>query len=155
MKGITTSVYAVAMSLSLLAGCATQKTPDSTDLDDRTAPIAMNSVVFTDHELNRTWKRGFGYLEDGKQYRLSLVQQGQRPTSTGTTEVYVVLRNHTDFDYQIEARTQFFDQDGVPVDVKPVWKRFTVPANSLETYRELSTLTQPVQYRVEVREVGR
>ena len=83
-----------------------------------------------------------------------LVQHGQRPTATGTTEVYVVLRNHTDYDYRIEARTQFFDQDGVPTDVKPTWQRSTIPANSIATYRELSTTTQPLQYRVEVRELN-
>jgi len=38
--------------------------------------------------------------------------------------------------------------------VKPTWQRTTVPANSLSTYRELSTTAQPLQYRVEVRELN-
>ncbi|KAE8544221.1 MULTISPECIES: YcfL family protein [Marinobacter] len=155
MKGTSRSFFALAISMTLLSGCSTHKASDSTDLSGRTEPVSMNSVVFTDYDLNRRWSRGFGYLEDGERYRLSLVQHGQRPTSAGTTEVYVVLRNHTDFDYQVEARTQFFDRDGVPADVRPIWQRLTVPANSLETYRELSTSTQPLQYRVEIRELGR
>lgn len=143
--------FAAAACISLLAGCANHAA-DSTKLIERTAPVTMNSVVFTDYNLKRTWSGGlFG---DGERYRLSVVQHGQRPTATGTTEVYAVLRNHTDYDYQIESRTQFFDQDGVPTDVKPTWQRSTVPANSIATYRELSTTTQPVQYRVEVREIN-
>lgn len=153
MTKLMKSLAAAAVCLGLLSGCAS-KSSSSTDLIERTAPITMNSVTFTDYNLKRTWPRGFGQMENGESYRLSLVQHGQRPSATSTTEVYVVLRNHTDYDYQIEARTQFFDQDGVPVDVKPTWQRSTVPANSLSTYRELSTTTQPLQYRVEVREVN-
>lgn len=151
MTNFVKSLTAVGLALSLLAGCSYLPS-DSTKLTGRTAPITMNSVVFTDYDLNRTWNRGiFG---DGERYRLSVVQHGQRPTTTGTTEVYCVLRNHTDYDYQIEARVQFFDQDGVPTDAKPIWQRTTVPANSISTYRELSTSTQPLQYRVEVRELN-
>ncbi|WP_203299332.1 YcfL family protein [Marinobacter sediminum] len=140
-----------AIGLSVTTGCA-YKSADSTELTERTAPVTMNSVVFTDYNLKRTWTGGF--FSEGERYRLSVVQHGQRPSATGTTEVYAVLRNHTDYDYQIEARTQFFDQDGVPTDVRPTWQRTTVPANSLSTYRELSATTQPLQYRVEVRELN-
>lgn len=151
MTNFMPSLAAAAMALSLMTGCA-YKPADSTELTERTAPVTMNSVVFTDYSLKRTWTGGF--FSDGERYRLSVVQHGQRPTATGTTEVFTVLRNHTDYDYQIEARTQFFDQDGVPTDVKPTWQRTTVPANSLSTYRELSATTQPLQYRVEVRELN-
>ncbi|EDM46008.1 YcfL family protein [Marinobacter algicola] len=151
MNHLVKTLTAAAMGFGLLAGCASLPS-DSTRLAERTAPVTMNSVVFSDYNLKRTWSGGlFG---DGERYRLSVVQHGQRATATGTTEVYAVLRNHTDYDYQIEARTQFFDQDGVPTDVKPTWQRTTVPANSLSTYRELSTTAQPLQYRVEVRELN-
>lgn len=151
MNHLVKALTAAAMGLGLLVGC-TSLPSDSTKLTERTAPVTMNSVVFSDYNLKRTWSGGlFG---DGERYRLSVVQHGQRATPTGTTEVYAVLRNHTDYDYQIEARTQFFDQDGVPTDVKPTWQRTTVPANSLSTYRELSTTAQPLQYRVEVRELN-
>ena len=151
MNPLVKTLTAATMGLGLLVGCPSLPS-DSTDLTERTAPVTMNSVVFSDYNLKRTWSGGlFG---DGERYRLSVVQHGQRATATGTTEVYAVLRNHTDYDYQVEARTQFFDQDGVPTDVKPTWQRTTVPANSLSTYRELSTTAQPLQYRVEVRELN-
>lgn len=151
MNTIVQTFAAAAMGMGLLAGC-TNLPSDSTRLTERTAPITMNSVVFSDYNLSRTWDGGiFG---DGERYRLTVAQHGLRATATGTTEVYAVLRNHTDYDYQVEARTQFFDQDGVPADVKPTWQRLTVSANGLATYRELSTSTQPLQYRVEVRELN-
>lgn len=135
----------------LVAGCTTSMPSDSTKLTERTAPLAYNTVVFTDYDLSRTWEEGI--RGSGETYRLSVENHGRRRTETGTTEVYAVLRNHTDYDYQIEARTQFFDQDGVPVDAKPTWQRSTIPANSISAYKTLSTGTQPLQYRVEVREL--
>ncbi|MFD1381724.1 putative periplasmic lipoprotein [Fodinicurvata halophila] len=67
--------------------------------------------------------------------------------------MFAVIRNHTDADYTLEARTHFVDRDGVPTDADAVWKRFTASANGLTAYREYSTSDQPLQYRVEVREV--
>ncbi|KEF33077.1 MAG: hypothetical protein EP339_06705 [Gammaproteobacteria bacterium] len=145
------TLMAAALGVSLLSGCA-YKSSSSTELTERTAPITMNSVVFSDYKLSRSWTEGIFGAD--KRYVMSVVKHGQRQSPTGTSEVYAVLRNHTDYDYRIEARTQFFDQDGVPTDVKPTWQRMTVPANGLSTYRELSTTTQPLQYRVEVRELN-
>lgn len=144
------SLIAIATALLLATGCAPMAA-DSEKLTERSAPLEYNSVVFTDYDLSRSWDRGF--LGSGNVYRLTVEKHGQRPTATGTTEVFVVLRNHTDYDYQIEARTSFVDRDGVPVDVKPVWQRSTIPANSVGVYKTLSTSTQPLQYRVEVREI--
>jgi len=147
---IKTLIAMTAAAGLLTAGC-TSLPSSSTKLTERTAPIEYNSVVFTDYDLSRSWSRGI--LGSGETYRLSVENHGQRQTETGTTEVFAVLRNHTDFDYQIEARTQFFDQDGVPTDARPTWQRSTVPANSVSAYRELSTGTQPLQYRIEIREL--
>lgn len=144
------SLIALAVTMLLVTGCATMSA-DSVKLTERSAPLEYNSVVFTDYNLSRSWDRGF--LGSGNVYRLSVEKHGQRPTATGTTEVFVVLRNHTDYDYQVEARTSFFDRDGVPADVRPVWQRSTIPANSVGVYKTLSTSTQPLQYRVEVREI--
>ncbi|MGB1949956.1 MAG: YcfL family protein [Marinobacter sp.] len=147
---IRTLIAITAATTLLVAGC-TSLPSDSTRLEGRTAPVEYNTVVFTDYDLSRTWTQGI--LGSGQTYRLSVENHGRRRTETGTTEVYAVLRNHTDFDYRIEARTQFFDQDGVPVDARPVWQRSTIPANSVSAYKTLSTGTQPLQYRVEVREL--
>lgn len=151
MNVFTKGLLALTVGTTLLAGCAGLPS-SSTELTERTAPVTLNSVVFTDYNLSRSWSNGL--IGSGETYRLSLVNHGQRPSATGTTEVFVVLRNHTDYDYQVEARTQFFDQDGVPADVAPTWQRLTVSANSVTAYKELSASTQPLQYRVEVREIN-
>ncbi|MDN3517247.1 hypothetical protein QWY84_06480 [Aquisalimonas lutea] len=141
---------AVVTALLLVVGC--QGLPsDSERLTERTEPVEYNSVVFTDYNLQRSWSDGL--LGEGGRYRLSVERHGQRRTETGTTEVFAVIRNHTDADYTLEARTHFVDRDGVPTDADAVWKRFTASANSLTAYREYSTSDQPLQYRVEVREL--
>lgn len=147
---VKTLIALTAAAGLFTAGC-TSLPSSSTELTERTAPMEYNTVVFTDYDLSRTWKEGI--RGSGETYRLSVENHGRRRTETGTTEVYAVLRNHTDYDYQIEARTQFFDQDGVPVDARATWQRSTIPANSVSAYKELSTGTQPLQYRVEVREL--
>lgn len=145
-----TLIAVTAASTLLVAGC-TSMPSSSTQLTERTAPMEYNTVVFTDYDLSRTWNEGI--MGSGQTYRLSVENHGRRRTETGTTEVFAVLRNHTDYDYRIEARTQFFDEDGVPVDARPTWQRSTIPANSVSAYKTLSTGTQPLQYRVEVREL--
>ncbi|MFL1464550.1 YcfL family protein [Marinobacter sp. HN1S83] len=145
-----TLIAMTAATTLLVAGC-TSMPSSSTKLEGRTAPVEYNTVVFTDYDLSRTWNEGI--MGSGQTYRLSVENHGRRRTETGTTEVFAVLRNHTDYDYRIEARTQFFDQDGVPVDAKPTWQRSTIPANSVSAYKTLSTSTQPLKYRVEVREL--
>ena len=143
---------ALCASLLMTTGCTSMSASD-TRLDGRTAPVEFNSVVFTDYTLQRSWTEGlFG---EGRRFRLSTENHGMRRSPTNTTEVFVVLRNHTDFDIVVEVQTQFFDMDGVPTDARPTWQRSTVPANGLHTYRQLSITTDPLQYRVEVREMRR
>ena len=132
-----------------LVGCAPTVASSSVKVSERTAPLEFNTVVFTDYDLSRSWKKGT--RDEGNIYRLSVENHGQRPTETGTSEVFAVLRNHTDYDYQIEARTHFYDNYGVPVDARATWQRLTVPANSVAAYKTLSTGTQELKYRVEVR----
>jgi uncharacterized protein YcfL len=145
------TVIAIAAASTLLVAGCTSMPSSSTSLTERTAPLEYNTVVFTDYDLSRTWSEGI--MGSGQTYRLSVENHGRRRTETGTTEVFAVLRNHTDYDYRIEARTQFFDENGVPVDARPTWQRSTIPANSVSAYKTLSTGTQPLQYRVEVREL--
>ena len=58
MKTLIKSMATAAICLGLLSGCAA-KSASSTDLIERTAPITMNSVAFTDYNLKRTYTRGF------------------------------------------------------------------------------------------------
>lgn len=118
--------------------------------EQRTAAITYNSVNFTDYDLNRNFRGGLKGPDNV--IRLSVDKQGIRRTPSGTSEVFVVLRNHTDYNYTAEARTQFYDQSEIPTDVKPAWQRVVVPANSTSAYLEKSTTTAELKYRVEVRQ---
>jgi hypothetical protein len=122
----------------------------SAEHQQRTAPISYNSVTFTDYDLNRNFRYGIKGPDDV--LRLSVNKHGIRRTESDTSQVFVVLRNHTDYNYMAEARTQFFDQSEIPVDLKPAWQRVVVPANSTAVYLEKSATTVALKYRVEVRQ---
>jgi hypothetical protein len=130
------------------AGCATQMSQD--ERAQRTKELEYNTVVFTDYDLNRNFSEDL--MGPDKVIRISAGKHGIRRTATGTSEVWAVLRNHTDHDYVVEARTRFYAEGGMPVDADPVWKRVIVPANAVATYREKSVSTDKLQYRVEVRQ---
>ena len=147
MKGILTTTSAVMAAILLLNGCVRSDDPER--VRERTAETQFDAVVFTDYDLRRTERRWL--LGDKVTYRFSVEDHGKRNTDTGTTEVWARLRNHTDHDYQIQARTVFFDENRAPEDTTS-WQRFSVPANSLSDYRERSTSTRPLLYRIEVRE---
>lgn len=132
----------------ILAGCQPTMTPQ--EHEQRTAEVEYNTVVFTDYDLNREFSRGLRGPD--KVIRLTAENHGIERTDTGTSQVWVTLRNHTDYNYTVEARTHFYSQGGMPTDAKPVWQRVSVPANSLATYREKSVSTKELQYRVEVRQ---
>ncbi len=84
--------------------------------------------------------------------RIAVENQGGRRSSTGTLEVYVVLRNRTTEPIQIEARSTFFDAQRLPIDGPTAWRRLYLPQNSFATYKELSTRVQASNYLIEVRE---
>ena len=128
----------------LLAGCETM------EHKQRTAPTTYNSVTFTDYDLNRHFD--YGLPGAHKVFRITAEKHGIRRTPANTSEVFVVLRNHTDYNSILEARTQFYDQSDIPTDVAPRWQRVVVPANATSVYREQSTTTAALKYRVEVRQ---
>lgn len=145
-------VTASLASMLLLLGCTTTSHPysKSEQVVQRTADLKPNSVVFTDYRLNRTTlNRLTGMNTDV--VRISVENQGIDRTPTGTSQVWVVLRNHTDYPQQLEARTHFFTTSGRPVDARPAWKRIHIPANAVTTYEELSVSTGELNYRVEVK----
>lgn len=94
-----------------------------------------------------------GFLDPGFVHKIAVERQGTRRTDTGTLEVWILLRNRTDYPHQVEGRTQFFDADTVPVEGPSAWKRVMLPPNGTQTYRELSTRAGDVaHYYVEMRE---
>lgn len=144
------TLLAALLTVSTMAVTGCQNTGADKEHAQRTAELEYNTVVFTDYSLNRNFSRGLAGPD--KVIRLTAEKHGIRRTDTGTSQVWVMLRNHTDHPYMVEARTSFFDQSGMPMDAKPVWKRVSVPANSVATYKEKSVSTEKLQYRVEVRQ---
>lgn len=141
-------IAAVAVGAVLISGC--QSPMSKEELQQRTEEIGYNTVIFTDYELSRNFKDGL--TGPDRAIRLSSAAHGIEHTDTGTSQVWAELRNHTDHNYMVEARTQFYTESGMPTDAKPVWQRISVPANARAIYREKSTGTQRLQYRIEVRQ---
>lgn len=112
--------------------------------DDRApnAGVHLDTVVILDKSL-----------QDRRSGKLAIERSGARRTQTGTLEAYAVIRNRTDHPLQIEGRTQFLDDLGVPVEAPSQWKRVYLDPQSVNAYRELSTSVQGVaHYYVEIRE---
>lgn len=140
------TAFLVAASL-LVSGCESMS---EEEFQQRTEDPGYNTVIFTDYSLNRNFKGGL--TGPDKVVRLSSAGHGIERTDTGTSQVWLELRNHTDHNYMVEARTRFYSESGMPVDAKPVWQRVSVPANANAIYREKSVSHQRLQYRVEVRQ---
>jgi uncharacterized protein YceK len=133
----------------VLAGCQSA-TMSKEEHKQRTAKTEYNTVVFTDYDLNREFSGGLAGPDNV--IRISVENHGITRTDTGTSQVWAVFRNHTDYNYMLEARTSFFAESGMPVDAEPVWQRVSVPANGTATYKEKSVTTDRLKYRVEVRQ---
>ncbi len=146
MKTLVVSALLVAGLLT--AGC--QSGMSKEEFQQRTEETGYNTVTFTDYTLNRRFKDGLTGPDNV--IRLSTTGHGIERTATGTSQVWVELRNHTDHNYMVEARTSFYTESGMPVDAKPVWQRVSVPANTRAVYREKSVSHHRLQYRVEVRQ---
>ncbi|MAY10574.1 MAG: hypothetical protein CL549_08810 [Alcanivorax sp.] len=141
-------ISALLVGAALVAGC--QSGMSKKEYQQRTEARGYNTVLFTDYDLNRNFKDGL--VGPNKVMRLTSTGHGIQRTDTGTSQVWMELRNHTDYDYQVEARTRFYTEGGMPTDADPVWRRLTVPANGNAVYREKSVGTEQLQYRVEVRQ---
>lgn len=92
-------------------------------------------------------------LQDGRAGKLAVETSGGRRTPTGTLEIFAVIRNRTDYPQQIELRSQFFDQLGVPIEGPTAWSRLMLEPNGIQAYKEFSVGTSNVaHYYIEVRE---
>ncbi len=141
-------ISALLMGVVLVAGC--QPGMSKKEYQQRTEDHGYNTVLFTDYDLNRNFKDGL--IGPNKVIRLTSTGHGIQRTDTGTSQVWVELRNHTDYDYRVEARTRFYTEGGMPTDAEPVWRRLTVPANGNAVYREKSVGTERLQAVVEGRQ---
>jgi len=95
----------------------------------------------------------FGRKERDRYAKLAVESTRAGRTATGTVEVVAVLRNRTDHALQVEGRTQFLDDNNIPVEKPSAWQRVFISPQSSEAYRESSVSVQEVKhFLIEVRE---
>jgi len=120
--------------------------------DQVVIPTGMNEVVFVDHKLNREYsERTWLANSKLKKINISLEKSVIQTNSVGYKKVTSIFRNHTDYDYVLEARTHFFDENELPSDTVSKWKRVFIPANSIQVYEILSIDRATNFFRTEVR----
>lgn len=162
MKILATAAGLVLAFVFTLSGCTTH------DIKEGPAPgvrvegaefarLRMNSVAILDRDLQNWYVYempiGKKLVEHGKAGKIAVERTDSRRTATGTLETYALLRNRTNHDLQIEGRVQFFDQSEAPVEGPTTWQRLMLPANSVATYKEFSTLVDGINYYyIEIRE---
>ena len=143
MKNFLTIILASFLGLST---CYAEGEPTQ-----RSAALKMNTIVFVDHNLNRTILDSES--EDSEQViKVSVQRNGVRATPTGFLEVWVVIRNHVDYPLQVQARTSFFDAGGAPAENPTAWTRVHLPPNSIGTYKESSISDLSSNYVIELQE---
>lgn len=158
------TLIACLVAAGWLSGCATDPCPRILAEGEADAAIKMNSVRFLDEGLQRrsewlNYCRGSRLGPEpsapmnapGKK-KVSITEHNSRPTATGTLEVWMQIRNHTDYPLQVQARARFFDKDRSPTEETSNWDRVQLPAQSYETYRTFSTSPNAQWYYIEVRE---
>ncbi|RDV28035.1 hypothetical protein DXV75_03460 [Alteromonas aestuariivivens] len=120
-------------------------------IEQRREGLSLNKVVFVDHSLNRV---ELNEKNDTRHQtiKVSLQRAGARRTPTNSLEAWSVLKNHTDYNLQVEGRVSFFDADEIPLDDVTAWKRVYIPANSVATYRDFSINPQAAYFVIELRE---
>lgn len=152
----------ITASLLLLSMVSNAETVIYDDrIEQRRESLTLNKVIFVDHDLNRIElvKNGriAAFLSNKdtsykQTIKVSVQKVGAKRSPTHSLEVWSVLKNHTDFDLQVEGRAIFFDADEVPLNDRTAWKRLYIPANSFGTYRDFSVSPLADYFVVELRE---
>lgn len=148
--------YVLATGLTLLlVGCGSTQNGYSgfNNPVQRTSTNELNSVVFIDHNLNRTdITKTFMGEKVTNTVKVTLDRSGVNNTATGQLEVWTMIRNRTDYDLQIEGKALFFDANQAPLMDESMWRRVYVPANGTAIYKEVSLNNQAQYFLVELRE---
>lgn len=148
----TTILFATLLgSVSFLQGCATpvEGARQADNMGGMT--IERNAVYILDDSLHSVkQKRSGKQVVKGK---ISIEGKGVRQTATGLNELWVNIRNRTDYTLQVESRVTWFDASGAPVDGPSVWQRTVLQANSLASIIQTATVSDAAAYfNMEVRE---
>ena len=141
----------VVLGLSV-AACATQdpSLPHQQQAFATQRPV-LNTVNIIDDRLQTTTVRpGGGALVSTK---LAVEGAGQSTTATGGREVWVSLRNLTDYQQNIEARVTWYDSSERPVDGPSAWGRVFLTANGGQTWTSQSVHPAASQFYIEIREL--
>jgi len=139
MKPILPTLALIAVIA--LSGCAptvvTEGTHPPVLIPGENTNVRLNNVSLTDDALA------------GK---VAIQGSGWQETDTGTAQVWVQIRNRTDYYLQLQCRTQFYDAQKAPLGQPSAWQRVMASPNAITTYRENSTHQGPGYYYVEIRE---
>lgn len=147
-SSVRLALVAASATLALaLAGCATTEVQEGGVRIDQQNNIrpALNSVRVIDDNL----------AKNVSQTKISsfLDVEGTFVTSgpTGFKKITVQLRNKSKVAIPIEARTSWYDVNGVPVDAAQSWTHLFLQPQSMVTYEQSSSKLTSAQYYVEVR----
>ena len=140
----------------ILQACSTIEGPEHgvkvavSNIDGKSHVVERyDNIAILNHSLQKTKT---GMFSGGRSSnKLSIERAGSSLTGTDTLEVWIMIRNRTNYNQQIEVRTSFFDSMGRPMDDVSGWSRMYLSPNSLNTYRTTS-VKQVSDYYVEIRE---
>ncbi len=135
----------VALAVLLILGCHSKV---MTRFDEGTEPGATVDLPGAGPRMNNV-----GFLTPGLNRRVAVEQTNAMRTPTNTLEVYCVFRNRTRYTQQLQVRTQFFGQQGEPLEGPDAWQNVFLGPNTIQTYRTYSTRTDPAYYYIEVQEM--
>lgn len=143
------------IALASLCACTTTALPVPPPAHQQqafaTASPQLNTVNIIDDELQITHLRRNGSTHIDT--KLAVEGAGQSILETGAREVWVTLRNLTDYPQNVETRVTWYDVAKKPVDGPTGWGRVMIPANGAETYTSPSVHPAADAFYVEVREL--
>ncbi|MCH2209576.1 MAG: hypothetical protein MK132_27470 [Lentisphaerales bacterium] len=95
---------------------------------------------------------GVGLLNDSIHDSVAIEGTDWTRSATDTAQVWASLRNRTDSELVLQARTHFYDRSKMPIEKVSGWRQFFIPANGSQTYKESSISIDVGYYYIEVRE---
>lgn len=142
MKQTVIIVLIAVTVVGFAGGCKTRQT---VAINEGPSVGGRVDEAATDTRLNRV-----AFLEQSYNRKIAVESSGAYRTPTNTLEVYVAFRNRTDYNQQIQIRTQFFKADGSPCEGPHEWQVIFIPPNAAQTYRTYSRGTDAGFYYTEV-----
>jgi hypothetical protein len=148
---------ALVSGLLLLAGCTTMEPGPKCDMgrvnSQRELVPGPAMVEGSSSPLKEMPANSVSMVDPDIINKLYVRTIAARRTASGTVEVAAQVVNCTDYPLNAEARTQFTTSAGTPAEPVSAWRRFHLPAHTINTYSEFSLGTEAVDgYLIEMRE---